>query len=144
MWPARDVDSGKFAQLFPRARVAYRASVLPAFGGLISQIDRSLGHGAASVKATLRKSPEWTPVKIAHSEGFILASFATRSISCSAILIAAARLSGVTPDLFLPPPNRTFHRKPVPSTICTTVYSTPLCSITLLRRYNVCAALWLH
>src|SRR5271156_5974476 len=34
-------------------------------------------------------------------------SFTTRSISYSATMIAAARLCGVTPDLVLPPPNRT-------------------------------------
>src|SRR3954454_24656230 len=40
-------------------------------------------------------------------------SFTTRSISCSAILIARSRLCGVTPDLSLPPPNLTSHRQPV-------------------------------
>jgi hypothetical protein len=34
--------------------------VLPAFVGLISKIDRSLGHGAALVKAILWKRPEQT------------------------------------------------------------------------------------
>ncbi len=63
-------------QLFPRSSVAHDVSVLPAFVGLISQIDRSLGHGAALVKAILRKRPEWIPVKIAHPNEFILAAVA--------------------------------------------------------------------
>src|SRR3954470_2107549 len=42
-------------------------------------------------------------------------SFRVRSISYSASLIANARLTGVTPDLFLPSPNLTSHRQPVSS-----------------------------
>jgi hypothetical protein len=67
-----------------------------------------------------------------------LLSFITRSISYSASLIASARLSGVTPDLFLASPNLTSHFHPVPPAICTTVYSTPLCSIVILREDNAC------
>src|SRR5258707_13449811 len=43
------------SQLFSRSSVAHDVSVLPAFVGLISQIDRSLGHGAALVKAILKE-----------------------------------------------------------------------------------------
>jgi hypothetical protein len=42
-------------------------------------------------------------------------SFRMRSISCSACLIATARLTGVTPDLPLPPVKLIFHCQPVPS-----------------------------
>jgi hypothetical protein len=54
--------------------------VLPAFAGLISQIDRSLGHGAALVKAILRKSPEWTLVKIAHPNEFTSADVNSKQV----------------------------------------------------------------
>jgi hypothetical protein len=60
-------------------------------------------------------------------------SFRTRSISYSAILIAAARLTGVTPDLFLPSANLISHRQTLSSVNWTTEYFTPLYSIDLFR-----------
>jgi hypothetical protein len=54
--------------------------VLPAFVGLISQIDRSLGHGAALVKAILRKSPQGTLVKIAHPDEFTSAAVNSKQV----------------------------------------------------------------
>ena len=42
-------------------------------------------------------------------------SFRMRSISCSACLMATARLTGVTADLLLPSANLTSHRQPRPS-----------------------------
>jgi hypothetical protein len=49
-----------------------------------------------------------------------------RSISASAILIAAARPNTVTPDFVFPSPKLTSHRQPPRSTNLTTEYCSPL------------------
>jgi hypothetical protein len=81
-------------------------------------------------------------------------SFRMRSISYLAYLIASARLTGVTPDLFLPDlplpsENLTSHRQPLPSVNWTTEYSTPLYSMGFLphqaeREYAKMTAQYVH
>jgi class 3 adenylate cyclase len=112
---------------------------------LLAQNATSREHAALFAEMlSLPNDGRYPAVQLAPQQRFYLLSFITRSISYSATLIAAARLRGVTPDLVLPPPNRTSHRQPAPPAICTTVYSTPLCSIKTLRENNACGGLSLH
>ena len=60
---------------------------------------------------------------------YFSSSLRTRSILCSASLIAAARLARVTPVFLLPSPNSISHRHPAPSNKRTTENLTPLYSM---------------
>src|SRR6266481_2310870 len=89
---ARDIHSGKFAQLFPRSSVAHHIRVLQALVGLISQIDRVAVLLGLIIRCNLETSSIATrPQRSPTRQGMTTPSPPTREQLLQQPLIASQR-----------------------------------------------------